>query len=72
MTTATQPSELGPYTPISDGLVLAAMDRAQRHDPSGYDCGVMWSRLVEHLGFVHASATTFKLRPQVSRLTPPE
>jgi transcription elongation GreA/GreB family factor len=44
------------------------MDRAQRHDPSGYDDGVLWSDLAEHLGFLHAAATTFKLRPQVSRL----
>jgi hypothetical protein len=68
MTSTTQPSELGPYTPVSDALVLAAMDRAQRHNPNGYDYGVLWSRLVEHLGFIHAPATTFKLRPQLSRL----
>jgi hypothetical protein len=29
---------------------------------------VLWSVLAEHLGFVHAPATTFKLGPQVSRL----
>lgn len=68
MTTSTQPSELGPYKPVSDALVLAAIDRAQRHNPHGYDHGVLWGILVEHLGFAHSSATTVKLRPQVSRL----
>lgn len=67
MTTST-PSELGPYKPVSDTLVLAAIDRAQRHNPHGYDHGVLWGSLVEHLGFAHSSATTVKLRPQVSRL----
>lgn len=66
--TSTQPSELGPYKPVSDVLVLAAIDRAQRHNPHGYDHGVLWGALVEHLGFAHSSATTLKLRPQVSRL----
>lgn len=68
MTRIPQPSELGPYTPVSDALVLAAMDRAQRHHPHGYEVGVAWSTLVEHLGFVHNSATTRKLRPQVMQL----
>jgi hypothetical protein len=44
------------------------MDRAQRHDPNGYEKGVLWSNLVEHLGFAREPVTTFKLRPQVSRL----
>jgi hypothetical protein len=68
MTRIPQPSELGPYMPVSDALVLAAMDRAQRHNPHGYEAGVSWSTLVEHLGFVHSSATTRKLRPQVTQL----
>jgi hypothetical protein len=68
MTRSPQPGELGPYQPVSDALVLAAIDRAQRHNPNGYDEGVLWSHLAEHLGFLHAPATTFKLRPQVARL----
>jgi DNA-binding PadR family transcriptional regulator len=68
MTTTPQPSELGPYTPVRDALVLAAMDRAQRHNPHGYEVGVGWATLVEHLGFVHNPATTRKLRPQVTQL----
>lgn len=68
MKTATQPSELGPYRPVSDSLVLAALDRAQRHSLRGYDHGVRWPRMVEHLGFVHRPDTTFKLRHQVARL----
>jgi hypothetical protein len=67
-TTTTQPSELGPYKPVSDTLLLAAMDRAQRHNPHGYEVGVLWATFVEHLGFVHGSATSRKLRPQISRL----
>ncbi len=66
--TTPRPSELGPYTPVSDALVLAALDRAQRHNPHGYEVGVSWAILVEHLGFVHSSATTRKLRPQVAQL----
>lgn len=68
MTITTQQPELGQYRPVSDALLLAAIDRAQRHKANGYDEGVMWSRVAEHLGFVHAPATTLKLRPQVSRL----
>jgi len=68
MTTTPPPSELGPYKPVSDAVVLAALDRAQRHSTHGYDRGVLWSDLAEHLGFVHSAPTTFKLRPRVSRL----
>jgi hypothetical protein len=68
MTITPQPSELGPYRPVSDALVLAALDRAQRHSSNGYEVGVSWATLVEHLGFVHRSATTRKLRPQVTQL----
>jgi hypothetical protein len=68
MTTSPQPSELGPYMSVSDALVLAALDRAQRHNPNGYEVGVGWATLVEHLGFVHSSATTRRLRPQVTQL----
>lgn len=69
MTTPTQPSELGPYRPVPDALVLAAIDRAERHSTSGHaDAGVLWSRITEHLGFQHTSATSSKLRHQMSRL----
>jgi len=67
-TTQTEPSELGPYQPMSDAQVLAALDRAQRQNPHGYDRGVIWADLVAHLGFVHVPATTFKLRNQIGRL----
>jgi hypothetical protein len=66
--TSAEQSELGAYHPVSDALVLAALDRAQRHNPHGYDEGVIWAALAEHLGFVHSAATTKKLRPQVHRL----
>jgi hypothetical protein len=69
MTAPTQPSELGPYRPVSDAMVLAAIDRAERHSTSGHaDGGVAWSRVTEHLGFAHTAGTTSKLRRQMSRL----
>jgi len=63
-----QPSELGPYRPVSDLQVLAALDRAQRHSPHGYEPGVLWGDMAAHLGFVRAAATTLKLRSHTRRL----
>lgn len=56
--------ELGPFTPVSDALILAAVQRAQRHGPKQV---ARW-RISEHLGFVHSSATTRRLRPQLESL----
>lgn len=56
--------ELGPFTPVSDALVLAAIQRAQRH---GHKHIARW-HVAEHLGFVHNSATTRRLRPQLESL----
>ncbi len=56
--------ELGPFTPVSDALILAAVQRAQRHGPKQV---ARW-RIAEHLGFVHSSATTRRLRPQLESL----
>jgi hypothetical protein len=52
------------FEPVSDELVLAAVERAERHRER-QDEGVMMGDIVEHLGFVHGSWTTRRLRPQI-------
>jgi len=63
-------ADLRPFEPVSDALILVALDRAERHQKPNrwHETGVNWTRLVEHLGFVHHSGTTRKLRPQVEAL----
>jgi hypothetical protein len=56
--------ELRRFEPVSDELVLAAVDRAERHREREGE-GVMMSDIAEHLGFVHGSWTTRRLRPQI-------
>jgi len=60
-------SELGRFEPVSDGLVLTAVERAERHRERERE-GVMLSDIAEHLGFVHGSWTTRWLRPQLDAL----
>jgi hypothetical protein len=60
-------SELGRFELVSDGLVLAAVERAERHRERERK-GVMMSDIAEHLGFVHGSWTTRRLRPQLDAL----
>jgi hypothetical protein len=67
MTTHT-PSDLRRFEPVSDALLLAAIDRAQRHSSHGSDAGVHWGAVLNHLGFAHTGATTRKLRPQADAL----
>ncbi|MGA9876887.1 MAG: hypothetical protein WBQ21_13885, partial [Solirubrobacteraceae bacterium] len=55
------------FEPVSDALVLAAVERAERHRERERE-GVLMSDLVEHLGFVHGSWTTRRLRPQLEAL----
>jgi len=55
--------ELRRYEPISDELLLAAVDRAERHREAQRD-GVSWPDTVAHLGFVRTGWTTLQLRPQ--------
>jgi hypothetical protein len=55
--------ELRRYEPISDELLLAAVDRAERHREVHSD-GVSWADIVAHLGFVRTGWTTLQLRPQ--------
>jgi hypothetical protein len=60
-------SELGRFEPVSDALVLATIERAERHRERERE-GVMMSDIAEHLGFVHGSWTTRRLRPQLDAL----
>ncbi len=68
MTGAVSGSELGAYEPVSDHLLLAALDRAQRHHLHGYDAGVQGSALAEHLGFAYTPTAARRLRRQLARL----
>lgn len=54
--------ELRRYEPISDELLLAAVDRAERHREV-HSVGVSWAEVVAHLGFVRTGWTTLQLRP---------
>ncbi len=56
--------ELRRFEPVPDDVVLAAVGRAERHREREGD-GVMMSDIAEHLGFVHGSWTTRRLRPQI-------
>jgi hypothetical protein len=56
--------ELRRFEPVSDDLVLAAVERAERHREREGE-GVMMSDIAEHLGFVHGSWTTRRLRPEI-------
>jgi hypothetical protein len=61
------PVELGRFEPVSDVLVLAAVERAERHRERERE-GVWLPVIVAHLGFVHGSWTTRRLRPQLEAL----
>jgi hypothetical protein len=56
--------ELRRFEAVSDDVVLAAVERAERHREREGD-GVMMSDIAEHLGFVYGSWTTRRLRPQI-------
>ena len=56
--------ELRRFEPVSDDLVLAAVGRAERHRGREGE-GVMMSDIAAHLGLVHGSWTTRRLRPQI-------
>ncbi len=59
--------ELRRFEPVSDELVLAAIDRAERHR-AGEREGVPFWAVVAHLGFVRSGWTSRRLRPQLERL----
>lgn len=67
------PSELRPFEPVSDTLLLAAVDRAERHRTAVTTAaskveGVPLWQVVDHLGFLRGSWTTRRLRPQIDAL----
>lgn len=59
--------ELRRFEPVPDELVLAAVERAERHQQRERK-GVLLSDIAHHLGFVHGSWTTRGLRPQLEAL----
>ena len=62
-----EPGDLRRFEPVSDVQVLAAVERAERHQRRENE-GVLRSELAEHLGFVHSGWTTRQLRPQLDAL----
>ncbi len=56
--------ELRRFEPVSDALVLAATERAERHHRGPAD-GVTLAEVIEHLGFARVGWTTRSLRPQI-------
>lgn len=65
--TSVVPCELGKFEPVPDALILAAVARAQLHQQRAQQ-GVWIAHVAEHLGFVHGSWTTRRLRPQLDAL----
>ncbi len=60
-------SDLSRVEPVSDAQILAAIDRAEAHDRNQIPDAARWD-IAEHLGFVHNSWTTRRLRPQIDAL----
>lgn len=58
-------SELAPYTPVDDALILAAAERAALHEP---DEAVFTSVLTNHLGFEAVPETNKQLWPRLEEL----
>ncbi len=63
----TPASELGRFQPVSENLVLAACERAQRHD-TARAVPVTLRRIAEHLGFVAGAYTTRHVGPLLRAL----
>jgi hypothetical protein len=59
--------ELRKFEPVSDAMVLAAIDRAECHR-GGASEGARMPNLAQHLGFVHGPWTARRLRPQLDTL----
>jgi hypothetical protein len=60
--------DLRPFEPVSDAGVLVAIERAERHRGRGGEPGVLRSTVADHLGFIHSSWTTRRLRPHLDAL----
>jgi hypothetical protein len=61
------PHEPRRFEPVSDQLILAAVERAERHSRARRP-GVTHADVADHLGFDRTGATTRKLRPQLASL----
>jgi hypothetical protein len=57
--------ELTSYVPVTDGFVLAAVERAERHEQEG---AVLTSDLTAHLGFEGGPSTNKHLWPRLEEL----
>lgn len=62
-----QPSELGRFHPVPENLVLAAVERAQRHE-SRCAGPIPMTRIAQHLGFAPGAYTTRNLRLPLATL----
>jgi hypothetical protein len=60
-------SDLSRIEPVSDAQILAAINRAEAHDRNQIPDAGRWD-IAAHLGFVHNSWTTRRLRPQIDAL----
>jgi hypothetical protein len=60
-------SDLTAVGPVSDAQILAAIDRTEAHDLNQIPDAARWD-IAAHLGFVHNSWTTRRLRPQMDAL----
>jgi hypothetical protein len=60
-------SDLSRVEPVSDAQILAAINRAELHDRNQRPDAGRWE-VAAHLGFVHNSWTTRRLRPQIDAL----
>ena len=58
-------ADLRPFESVSDAQILAAIHRAEVHDEHDH---ASRSEIAAHLGFVHNSWTTRRLRPQLDAL----
>jgi DNA-binding PadR family transcriptional regulator len=60
--------ERTPDAPVSDDMIVAAIERAERHRNPKSTPGISLSTLKEHLGVPHHGGTTRRLRPQLKTL----
>lgn len=61
--------ELRPFAhPVNDALVLAAVERAERHHPNRTGAGVLLGEVFAHMGFIYNGAATRQLRPRLDAL----
>jgi DNA-binding PadR family transcriptional regulator len=57
-----------PDASLTDDMILAAVERAERHRNPKSTPGISLSTLKEHLGLPHHGGTTRRLRPQLKTL----